>query len=124
MGNNISHDFADRANHDRGCASGHDASRTKCLTFNAARVSVARRDRLGDVARVFTHPTDQGRVQSVLEAQTEKVETRHGGDAALHGLFHLKHARGPGLIRTYLDSRRGPDWLREYASDVLAGKAL
>jgi len=44
--------------------------------------------------------------------------------AALHGLFHLNHADGPGLIRTYLDSRRPPAWLREYASNVLAGNAL
>lgn len=44
--------------------------------------------------------------------------------AALHGLFHLNHPKGPGLIRTYLDSRRIPRTLRDYAANVLAGEAL
>lgn len=45
--------------------------------------------------------------------------------AALHGLFHLEHPRGPAMIRAWLDSTSGlSDRTRAYAEDVLAGKAL
>lgn len=75
-----------------------------------------------------TKSEDDRRVQDAMfEAMREMLMRSSlpvAQRAALHGLFHLKHASGPGLIRTYLDSRRGPGWLREYASDVLAGNAL
>jgi len=45
--------------------------------------------------------------------------------AALHGVFHLEHPRGPVMIRAWLDSTSDlTDPTRAYAEDVLAGKAL
>jgi hypothetical protein len=45
--------------------------------------------------------------------------------AALHGVFHLAHPKGPGLIRTFLESGRPiSTGLRAYAEAVLKGDAL
>lgn len=65
--------------------------------------------------------------ESMFEALREMLvrsKSPAAQEAALHGLFHLKHAGGPDLIRSYLRSRSVPEWLREYASAVLAGRAL
>jgi hypothetical protein len=45
--------------------------------------------------------------------------------AALHGLHHLAHPGGPGVIEAYLKSEPGPGAeLRKYAESVLAGEAI
>lgn len=68
------------------------------------------------------------RVQDAMFEALREMLTRSKSpaaqEAALHGLFHLKHAGGPDLIRGYLRLRGVPPWLREYASSVLDGRAL
>jgi len=64
---------------------------------------------------------------AMLEALREMLlrsESAMAQRAALHGLFHLNHQEGSGLIRTYLDSRWTSQSLRDYAEKVLRGEAL
>jgi hypothetical protein len=64
---------------------------------------------------------------ALLDAFREMLASGHPETqrAALHGLHHLAHPDGPGVIRAYLGSepRPGPE-LRRYAGEVLAGKAI
>jgi hypothetical protein len=45
--------------------------------------------------------------------------------AALHGLFHVEHPEGAGVIRSWLETAPSlEDKTREYAQSVLAGRAM